>query len=918
MPLDKIALYHHIPAEQLRHFAHQCLMLHEDGAIWGFRALVPGVQVIDTSPDETEAIADPAVDNVSGQAVAIVDPISNAGSDVVEEGIAAEQQQIDDGDVLENAIDEAESSEIADEQDEIDTPAVAVLEPDDGYLSIDINNYDDEIVEEDLPTGKQAVKLDDHDDAPEAGTFQQKGGESRSRPRFFRPRRVIHMRRVAQKRQQHRRTRLVGSISGVMLTILLLATLMPLALGLMAYNVYSDVSGIARGGINHLLAVKTLLPSSAGDPMAALDANKLRKAQKEFQAAEDDFTQLEMLVNRSDVQTLVNQVAPSYNSKLAMARHLVRVALDVSRMGQELCGVGITASGIVHSSPLANSSTQPLISVADVSAMQGAMIHALYYIDDITLQMRQVDMRELPISDRQKEQLTSVLTMLPRMRGQIVESQGLVGAVSWLLGVGQARRFLVQTMDRAELRPGGGFTGQYGILQVQDGRMAPFSLRDVALLDYAGNGMELGRAAPPEYRSWMNFGNWGLRDSNLSGDYPTTARMSMRVFEEEGGGPVDGDIAFTPTFISHILNVTGPIRVAEYNETITASNLEERLHYYQQDYNAIALQQQKTKDTSHAARKSFTTLVGKLLLDRVRHLPTGKLVEILKNAVKDIQSRDLEIYFTNPVAEQWLVDHGYSGGMDAFQKQDGFMLVQANISISKASQYVHTSEQDRIVLDASGGATHNLTITLNYQQTGPVYGFDTYADYMRIYAAQSSQLLGGHGFDSGQCYSNGSGGCCASSVARQSQSGTKQSKANATKPTDDKGCAQFKHAFPDDARYCPDGNYDLGMNGNLNKPWNVDKLSGPTALESDLMGRAMWGGLTLTPKNCLSTITLSWYVPHAIKFSAGHATYALLIQKQGGYIPSVQVTIDASAIKSMKSLSFQGDLTADKLLTVKS
>src|SRR5258707_13471366 len=87
--------------------------------------------------------------------------------------------------------------------------------------------------------------------------------------------------------------------------------------------------------------------------------------------------------------------------------------------------------------------------------------------------------------------------------------------------------------------------------------------------------------------------------------------------------------------------------------------------------------------------------------------------------------------------------------MNTFSKVDGFMVVQANISISKASQYVHTTYQNNIVLDAQGGATHNLTITLNYQQTGPVYGYDTYADYIRVYPPAGAQLLGGAGADTG-------------------------------------------------------------------------------------------------------------------------------------------------------------------------
>ncbi len=581
--------------------------------------------------------------------------------------------------------------------------------------------------------------------------------------------------------------------------------------------------GTALDGVNHLLNVKNLLTISKTDPTAVLDVKKLHQSQTEFKLAEADFVQLQDLTNRADIFALLQEYSPDYANKFLMARHLVRVALDVSKMGEEVSGIGIMGAGLIHSSPLANGVTKPLISVSDIASIDGAVIHALYYIDDIRVQMSQVRMSDVPISDKQKAQLTSLLTQLPRIQDLLTQGQGLIGLVSWLLGVGHERRFLVQTLDRAELRPSGGFTGQYGVLQIQDGRMAPFGLRDVALLDYAGNGVELGRQAPPAYSSWMNFGNWGLRDSNLSGDYPTTARMSMQVFQDEGGGPVDGDISFTPTFIGHILDVTGPIHVAEYNETITSKNLEERLHYYQQDYTAIAVEHQKSNDNSHAARKAFTSLVGKMLLDRVRHLPTKQLLNIVKGAIKDIQSHDLEIYFANPQAEQWLTDHGYSGATDSFTKQDGFEVVQANISISKASQYVHTTEHDDIVLDAQGGATHNLTITLDYQQTGQVYGFDTYADYIRVYAPQNAQFLSGDGFDTGQALCNPT-----PTSPSPPTKGTPPLPGTAGTPPVT-GCSQYDTYFPSNARYCPDGNYKLGDRG-YQQAWTIDSLGAPKIL----------------------------------------------------------------------------------------
>ncbi|MDQ2888348.1 MAG: DUF4012 domain-containing protein, partial [Chloroflexota bacterium] len=718
--------------------------------------------------------------------------------------------------------------------------------------------------------------------------------------RIAQRRRTIRRRWIRDTQDKGKQKRLLRVVSIAIVAVILLGMLLPVGVGLAAYGVYNNVSDLAHSGINHLFTVKDLLTISKSDPMAALNAAKLTQARDELKAAESDFEQLQQLANRPDIQSVVQQYSPSYAGKLVMARHLLQVALDVSRMGQELSSIGIIASGILHSSPLASSSAQPLISVQNVAQIKGAIVHALYYIDDIQQNMSQVQLNDLPINAKEKTQLASVMTELPTIRTMIVQNQSLVDVVTWLLGVGQPRHFLVQTMDNAELRPGGGFTGQYGLLTINNGRMDPFTLRDVALLDYAGNGMELGRQAPPQYRSWMNFGNWGLRDSNLSGDYPTTARINMQVFQEEGGGPVDGDIAFTPTFIGHIIDVTGPIHVAEYNETITSANLADRLHYYQQDYNAIAIEHQKSNDNSHQARKAFTSLLGRMLLDRLRHLPTKQLLNVIKVATKDLRSRDLEIYFNNTAAEQWLTNYGYSGGLDTFSKQDGFVLTQANISISKASQYVHTTEQDNIALDAQGGATHNLTITLDYNQTGPVYGYDTYTDYMRVYVPRSSQLQGGDGFDSGHAL-------CAPSAPAVGRNG------RGTTPVYS-GC---NSRAPSSSLYCPSGNYNLGMRG-YQRPWTVDAISGPTATTSDLPGRGMFGGLTATPKNCTATITLSWYVPNAVKHNGKHLSYTLFVQKQGGYIPTLDVTIDTSAIKGLKPFSFKGPLTADRAFTLSS
>ncbi|GAC1628853.1 MAG: hypothetical protein NVS4B7_17800 [Ktedonobacteraceae bacterium] len=134
-------------------------------------------------------------------------------------------------------------------------------------------------------------------------------------------------------------------------------------------------------------------------------------------------------------------------------------------------------------------------------------------------------------------------------------------------------------------------------------------------------------------------------------------------------------------------------------------------------------------------------------------------------------------------------------------------------------------------------------------------------------------------------------------------------------PAPTSSCSAYDSSFGG-ARYCPNGNYALGLDGMLDKPWTVDSLGPPTVQTSDLPDRSMWGGLTETPQNCISTITVSWYVPDVVKMIHGQPSYTIIVQKQGGIVPTIELNIDASAIKGLKSLVFNGDIVADKTFTL--
>lgn len=681
------------------------------------------------------------------------------------------------------------------------------------------------------------------------------------------------------------------------LLLLILATiLVPAAFlinfGVSAYTTYRTLSDQAHTAVNQLLDVKAVFSSGGNGKLHfnnLFDSARLQRAQKDFSAAGRDFQQLQNQLKQSDTLKTVATYFPQYRATLSSALATSVIGVDVARIGQIATGNAIQLAPN-FSGPLLAASRKPLITQPVLNTIGTTIEEVMPLLTDIQAQSAKVSLDSLPISASEKSQVGQLLQQLPQILNDLGIVRNLLGSAGWLLGVDQPRTFLVQTMDRAELRGTGGFTGQYGELTINGGRVAPFSLTDISLLEYTDTSVTQGQLAPTPYRSWWPFANWGLRDSNISADFPTSAQVAINLYKQETGHTVDGLISFTPVMVEHILSIIGPVQVPVYNVTVTAQNLEDLLHYYQLD-NAGILKQfqvnQGATNTSTSARKRFTSYVASLLLARVRAAPANELLAIAHQVLDDLQTKDVQVYFTDPGAEKVLMRYGYAGQLDRSTTRDSLFVVQQNLSASKASQYVQTIMHDTVSLDSKGGATHLLQIRLVYNQAGPVYGYDTYYDYLRVYVPPNSRLLSGDGFSSGTPLCGGSYGDCA-----------------------------VNGPYPDGELACPAGQYQPGASppslfGSDGGTWEpLQTLGGPTNTTSDEPGRAMYGGWVIVPKNCTMTVTLSWYVPPMSQHG-----YSLLVQRQAGTFPELDLSIlpDAANCASLATtgLHFDGMLLKD-------
>lgn len=679
---------------------------------------------------------------------------------------------------------------------------------------------------------------------------------------------------------------------------LIVLLLFPLSLTILASLDALVIYSQAHSGIQHLATIKTLFSSQKEHGEGWLDDARLQAAQQEMAAAHQDFFLLEQKLDNDPLISLGPGLFPQQIQSL---RALSRIGVDATAIGQKALSTAYELFPTVHSTQLALN-TQPLITQQTLDVLRQNLDYVLPLMANMRSQAPQVIPTALPINDIQRRQLTSLLQAMAQVPSNLLETNNLLNAIGWLLGVNEPRTILVQTMDRAELRPTGGFTGQFGELTIDHGRVAPFTLKDIGPLEENNpDSRAQGMRAPAPF-TWWPIANWGLRDSNLSADFPTSARLAIKAYQHEFEKTIDGVILFSPILITRALEILGPITIPLYHETITAQNLEERLHYYQLDNQGIwkEIIIEKVKQTpadpqiaGNQARKLFTRRVSNALLERIRHVSLNEIIQLSNEMLHNMKTKDLQIYVNNPQIQQLIASYGSSSEIDRSSDHDGLFVVQANLSTSKASQYVHTNIQDTVTLDARGGATHLLKLRLIYTQIGPVYGFDTYRDYVRIYVPPDSKLLWGNGFDAGYAHA-----LC----------GTNGYPA----------CPQY-NIYGDGALMCPP---DMAQSGFstwiLGDPYYselhpMNRIGPPTNMKSDEPGRAMFGGWVIVPKNCNMTVTLSWYVP-----PAGHHPYSLLIQRQASTLPVVDLTIQ-STTESCKALHtagihFQGVMGGEDML----
>ena len=285
--------------------------------------------------------------------------------------------------------------------------------------------------------------------------------------------------------------------------------------------------------------------------------------------------------------------------------------------------------------------------------------------------------------------------------------------------------WVVMLQNTTELRPTGGFTGSYALVELRDQTLQLLAIEDI----YDADGqVDRFRTAPPgiaEYTSGEN----GLRlpDANWWPDFPTSAQTQLDFLAEAGRENLVGVVAINLSLIQDILSITGPIDLPDYSTRLTRENASTILRAHAQEF--------------FPGSRGKKQMLGYALEQLQYQLATLNGVQqraVLQVLLRAAVTKDIQIFSTDPAQQQALQALGVTAALDS-PDSSTLALIEANVGINKANEFV---TRTMTATHSDGGLDLSLTLKNNADHLAPDLPASQsgYVNYQRIITGPDLQI----------------------------------------------------------------------------------------------------------------------------------------------------------------------------------
>lgn len=507
---------------------------------------------------------------------------------------------------------------------------------------------------------------------------------------------------------------------GLWLVVLLgagLLTSTPVVLYAVAHGVEAGVTQELRGGQADLEAGRGELEAA----YRGQDARAAGRAAVRFRSSEQHFRDAVKPVGALGRASL----PPPLRSRLDSLQAVVDLGVHLGD-GGVIAAQLLVDSGLTGERRLTRSEQllAPLDALAgDLHAAAGA---------GARIQLADVPDAERPALARALGEIESAVTLVDQVRPSLP-------ALLDLLGFNGPRSYLIEQVNPAELRSGGGFIGTVSVVRADGGRVSLQTSLAVEQFDYCDavgcvhprpRPWQPGYVAPPSELTgyplppYSQLTAWSLEDSGFYPDFASNAALAASFCERLLGFRPDGVVAVDYYAVAPLLDLTGPLALPRYQFTLTSTNFVD-----------IIVGLDLARNPIH---KELIAAAADQLLGKLARLPPSAWRRALDLIAAQFARRHLQAHFDVPAAAEAARRLGLSDEFSPSGPEDFLLETEDNYGGSKANHFL---DRRYLLTLSRDGATlhHRLVVDLtdrapaNLREIGPHY-----FAYVRLYVPKAA------------------------------------------------------------------------------------------------------------------------------------------------------------------------------------
>ncbi len=330
------------------------------------------------------------------------------------------------------------------------------------------------------------------------------------------------------------------------------------------------------------------------------------------------------------------------------------------------------------------------------------------------------------------QKVSQLLPIAPDTKQEIEVANSLVQTLA--AHDDRVRVFLILLQNNYELRPGGGFLGQYAVIKVKNAEIISAVVEDTNLLDQRIKNAGIAITPPWPLTRYSQIKRWMMRDSNFSPDFPYNAQKA-EYFYRLGGGreKFDAVIAVNADVFNHALDLTGAITVpgfGTFESSDGALKLEEAVEKNYLGDNVPA----ELKEN----RKNVMKRIAGEMINRLNHVE--QIPKIAEFAQAELRNKDIMIYFHDEPLQSLITSVHWDGGVVTDWTGDYLMVVDANLGALKSDYFVKRTLN--YTVDFTGEKPKaNVSYSYNHTATHGDWRTSDYHTYTRILAPSGSTYI---------------------------------------------------------------------------------------------------------------------------------------------------------------------------------